>query len=124
MCLAIPGKVVSISGDDPLTRMGRIDFSGVIKQASLAYVPEVVVGDYVIVHVGFALSKVDEAEAQKVFEYLKQMDGILAKPGRVWMVFSFCYSPECDSILTHVSQARKVEPTAVFGAEGLYLVDP
>jgi len=73
MCLAIPGKVVSISGDDPLTRMGRIDFSGVIKQACLAYVPEVVVGDYVIVHVGFALSKVDEEEAQKVFGYLKQI---------------------------------------------------
>jgi hydrogenase expression/formation protein HypC len=73
MCLAIPGKVLSISGDDPLTRMGRIDFSGVVKQASLAYVPEVVVGDYVIIHVGFALSKVDEDEAQKVFEYLKQM---------------------------------------------------
>jgi hydrogenase expression/formation protein HypC len=74
MCLAIPGKVLSISGDDPLTRMGRIDFSGVIKQASLAYVPEVKADDYVIVHVGFALSKVDEDEAQKVFEYLKQMD--------------------------------------------------
>ena len=74
MCLAIPGKVVSISGDDPLTRMGKIDFSGVIKQESLAYVPEVNIGDYVIVHVGFALSKVDEDEAQKVFEYLKQMD--------------------------------------------------
>jgi len=65
--------VISISGDDPLTRMGRVDFSGVIKQASLAYVPEVQVGDYVIVHVGFALGKVDEAEAQKIFEYLKQM---------------------------------------------------
>ncbi|HEX9047150.1 MAG TPA: HypC/HybG/HupF family hydrogenase formation chaperone [Verrucomicrobiae bacterium] len=74
MCLAIPGKVVSISGDDPVTRMGKIDFSGVLKQASLAYVPEVAVGDYVIVHVGFALSKVDEAEAQKIFEYLKKMD--------------------------------------------------
>jgi len=73
MCLAIPGKVVSISGDDPLVRMGKINFSGIVKEASLAYVPEVVVGDYVIVHVGFALSKVDEAEAQKVFEYLKQM---------------------------------------------------
>jgi hydrogenase expression/formation protein HypC len=73
MCLAIPGKVISISGDDPLTRMGKIDFSGIIKPASLAYVPEVVVGDYVIVHVGFALSKVDEDEAQKVFGYLKQM---------------------------------------------------
>jgi len=76
MCLAIPGKVLSISGDDPLTRMGKIDFSGVIKQASLAYVPAVVVGDYVIVHVGFALSKVDEDEAQKIFEYLKQMGGL------------------------------------------------
>ena len=74
MGLAIPGKVVSISGDDPLVRMGKINFSGIIKEASLAYVPEVVIGDYVIVHVGFALSKVDEDEAQKVFEYLRQMD--------------------------------------------------
>lgn len=65
---------MSISGDDPLTRMGRINFGGIIKEASLAYVPEVVIGDYVIVHVGFALSKVDEDEAQKVFEYLRQMD--------------------------------------------------
>jgi len=73
MCLAIPGKVLSISGDDPLTRMGRIDFAGIVKQASLAYVPEVIAGDYVIVHVGFALSKVDEEEAQKVFGYLKQI---------------------------------------------------
>ncbi len=73
MCLAIPGKVVSISGEDPLTRMGRIDFSGVVKSASLAYVPEVNLGDYVIVHVGFALSKVDEDEAQKVFQYLKKI---------------------------------------------------
>ena len=82
MCLAIPGKVLSISGDDPLTRMGKIDFSGVVKQACLAYVPEVRVGDYVIVHVGFALSKVDEDEAQKVFEYLKQMNelGELEEP--------------------------------------------
>ena len=74
MCLAIPGKVLSISGDDPLVRMGRIDFSGIVKEACLAYVPEVQIGDYVIVHVGFALSKVDEDEAQKIFEYLKEMD--------------------------------------------------
>lgn len=73
MCLAIPGKVESISGDDPITRMGRINFGGVVKEASLAYVPEVQVGDYVIVHVGFALSKVDEEEAQKVFGYLRQI---------------------------------------------------
>ncbi len=74
MCLAIPGKVECITGDDPMSRMGRINFGGVVKEACLAYVPEVNVGDYVIVHVGFALSKVDEDEAQKVFEYLKQME--------------------------------------------------
>lgn len=74
MCLAIPGKVERITGADPITRLGRINFGGVIKEASLAYVPEVQVGDYVIVHVGFALSKVDEEEAHKVFAYLKQMD--------------------------------------------------
>ena len=74
MCLAIPGKIVSVRGEDPLERMGKIDFGGILKEASLAYVPEANVGDYVIVHVGFALSRVDEAEARKVFEYLKQME--------------------------------------------------
>jgi hydrogenase expression/formation protein HypC len=76
MCLAIPGKIVSVSGDEPLERSGRIDFGGILKTASLAYVPEAVVGDYVIVHVGFAISRLDEAEAQKVFEYLKEMEGL------------------------------------------------
>jgi len=74
MCLAIPGKIESITGDDPLSRMGRINFGGILKEASLAYVPEANVGNYVIVHAGFALSRVDEDEAQKVFEYLKQME--------------------------------------------------
>jgi hydrogenase expression/formation protein HypC len=74
MCLAIPGKIESITGDEPMARTGRINFGGVVKEACLAYVPEVKVGDYVIVHVGFALSKVDEAEAHKIFEYLRQMD--------------------------------------------------
>ena len=74
MCLAIPGKIESISGDDPITRMGRINFGGIVKDASLAYVPEVTIGDYVIVHVGFALSKVDEEEARKIFEYLERME--------------------------------------------------
>ena len=73
MCLAIPGKVTSISGEDPLMRSGKVDFGGILKEVSLAYVPEVKVGDYVIVHVGFALSRVDEAEAQQVFEYLREM---------------------------------------------------
>ena len=74
MCLAIPGKIESVSGDDPLTRMGRVNFSGIVKEVSLAYVPEAKVGDYVIVHVGFALSRVDEDEANQVFDYLRQME--------------------------------------------------
>ena len=74
MCLAIPGKVTSISGDDPLMRSGKVDFGGVLREVSLAYVPEVKVGDYVIVHVGFALSRVDEEEANQVFEYLREME--------------------------------------------------
>ena len=73
MCLAIPGKVTSISGEEPLMRSGKVDFGGILKEVSLAYVPEVKVGDYVIVHVGFALSRVDEEEANQVFEYLRQM---------------------------------------------------
>ena len=82
MCLAIPGKVVSIRGDDPLTRMGKVDFGGVLKEACLAYVPEAGVGDYVIVHVGFALSRVDEEEAKIIFQYLKQMDELAElRPG-------------------------------------------
>ena len=56
--------------------MGKIDFGGVLKEASLAYVPEAKVGDYVIVHVGFAISRVDEDEAQKVFEYLREMESL------------------------------------------------
>ncbi len=73
MCLAVPGKITSISGEDPLLRTGKVDFGGILKEVSLAYVPEAQLGDYVIVHVGFALSRVDEEEAKQVFEYLRQM---------------------------------------------------
>ena len=74
MCLAIPGKIESISGEDPLLRSGKVNFGGILKDVNLAYVPEAQIGDYVIVHVGFALSKVDEAEAHQVFDYLRQMN--------------------------------------------------
>ena len=73
MCLAVPGKIVSISGDEPMTRMGRVSFGGVVKEVSLAYVPDVRVDDYVIVHAGFALSQIDEAEALRVFEELQRL---------------------------------------------------
>ena len=78
---------MSVSGEDSLTRMGRIDFGGVFKEASLAYLPEVKVGEYVLVHAGFAISQVDEAEAAKVFEYLREMQELVdlepdaAEPG-------------------------------------------
>jgi hydrogenase expression/formation protein HypC len=77
MCLAIPGKITSVSGDDSLARTGKVDFGGIQKEVNLAYVPEAQVGDYVIVHVGFALSRVEESEASAVFEYLRQMDELL-----------------------------------------------
>jgi hydrogenase expression/formation protein HypC len=74
MCLAVPGQIKSISGDDALTRTAKVSFGGILKDVSLAYVPEARVGEYVIVHVGFALNVLDEAEAQQVFEDLKRMD--------------------------------------------------
>lgn len=80
MCLAIPGKITSISGEEALHRMGKVDFGGVLKDVNLAYVPEARVGDYCIVHVGFALSIVDPAEAAKTFEYLREMDELASQP--------------------------------------------
>lgn len=77
MCLAVPGKVVSIAGEAEL-RTGRVDFGGITRGACLAYVPEAKVGDYVVVHVGVAISIVDAAEATQTLEYLKQM-GALAE---------------------------------------------
>lgn len=65
MCLAVPGKIISINGDEPLTKTGRVSFGGVIKEVSLAYVPEAQIDDYVIVHVGFALSIVDREAAEQ-----------------------------------------------------------
>lgn len=73
MCLAVPGKILSITGDDPLLRMGKVSFAGVVKEVSLAYVPEAQVGQYAIVHVGFAIALVEESEAQKTLQYLHQM---------------------------------------------------
>ncbi len=76
MCLAVPGKIIEISGDDPMLRSGKIDFGGIFKEASLAYVPEAVIGNYVIIHAGFALSILDEEEAKKTLEYLSEIDAL------------------------------------------------
>jgi len=76
MCLAVPGKILSIHGDDPVLRMGRVSFAGIIKDINLSYVPEARIGDYVLVHVGFAISIVDEDEARRTFEYLQLIDDL------------------------------------------------
>lgn len=73
MCLAIPGKILSLTEAQPLMRLGKVSFGGVVKEVNLTYVPEAQVGDYVIVHVGFAISVVDEREAAQVFDYLQAM---------------------------------------------------
>jgi hydrogenase expression/formation protein HypC len=71
MCLAIPGKVVLIEQSNGL-RVGRIDFGGIVRQASLDFVPEAQVGDYVMVHVGFAISRVDAEEAERTYQLLEE----------------------------------------------------
>lgn len=73
MCLAVPGRIVGVSGDDALSRLAKVSFGGVVKEVSLAYLPEARVDDYVIVHAGFALSRIDEAEAMRVFEELSRL---------------------------------------------------
>jgi hydrogenase expression/formation protein HypC len=73
MCLSVPAKLISINGDDPLLRTGKVSLGGILKDISLAYVPEAQVGNYVLVHVGFGIAVIDEAEAQFVFDYLQNM---------------------------------------------------
>ncbi|NIT14360.1 MAG: HypC/HybG/HupF family hydrogenase formation chaperone [Candidatus Dadabacteria bacterium] len=74
MCLAIPGKIIRITDDDPITRRGKVSFGGLVKEVNLSFVPDAQVNNYVMVHVGFAISQVDEKEAEEVFEYLREMD--------------------------------------------------
>ncbi|HSG01947.1 MAG TPA: HypC/HybG/HupF family hydrogenase formation chaperone [Vicinamibacterales bacterium] len=81
MCLAVPGRILEIEGDDPLLRSGRVDFAGIVKRVNLSYVPDAKPGDFVLVHVGFAISTVDEDEAGKVFSYLKEMGDLAELEG-------------------------------------------
>lgn len=73
MCLAIPGRILSILGEDPLMRSGRVDFGGVIKEINLVYTPEAQPGQYVLAHVGFAMAVIDEGEAQRVLDALNEV---------------------------------------------------
>jgi len=80
MCLAIPGKIVEIYEENDL-KMGKIDFSGTMNTACLEYVPEVEVGHYVVVHAGFAIQVLDEAQAQEVFEAWDELTDTLKDEG-------------------------------------------
>lgn len=71
MCLAVPGRIESISGATPETRSGRVNFGGIVKVINLAFVPEAAVGDYVLTHVGFAISRIDEIEARRTLDVLE-----------------------------------------------------
>ena len=80
MCLAIPGKVLSVQQTDTAFRFGHVDFCGVRRSVSLAFTPEVEAGDYVLVHVGFAITRIDEDEAWRTYTYLAQI-GALEEEG-------------------------------------------
>ena len=73
MCLAIPGQIVEISGSDPAFRSAKVDFAGIRKQISLSFTPQASIGDYVLVHVGFALTIISEEEARKSLDFLKTL---------------------------------------------------
>lgn len=74
MCLAIPGKLIEIAPDPAGVRMGKANFAGIVKQVCLEYIPDANLGDYVLVHVGFALQKVDEAEAERTYQALADLE--------------------------------------------------
>ncbi len=76
MCLAVPGKILSISENDPLMKIGQVGFGGISKEVNLVYVPEAKIDDYVIVHVGFAISVLNEEEAHRVFETLHELNAV------------------------------------------------
>ena len=81
MCLAVPGRLVWLDAEAPgPLRTGRVDFGGAARAVSLALLPEARVGDYVLVHVGVAISRVDEAEARRVFEYLREIEALEGEP--------------------------------------------
>ena len=80
MCLGVPGKIVSIDAAESDFPMARVSFGGVLQEVCLAYTPEARVGDYVVVHVGFAISRLDEDEAGEIFEYLNEMERLERGP--------------------------------------------
>jgi hydrogenase expression/formation protein HypC len=87
MCLGVPGKVMEVQESPIGISMGKVSFGGVVKEVCLAYVPDVEPGEYVVVHVGFAISRIDEEEAREVFRFLESMDELdeirIPQPGEM-----------------------------------------
>lgn len=81
MCLGVPGKVVAITRHDLGLQMGRVQFGGIQKEVCLSFLPDIQIGEYVIVHAGFAISQIDEEEAAKTLEILKQMGDLSSELG-------------------------------------------
>lgn len=90
MCLGVPGRVTEVHSNAVGMTMGRVDFGGIEKEVCLAYLPDVEAGEWVVVHVGFAISRIDEAEAARVFDVLREMNELdeihipQPDPGGVW----------------------------------------
>ena len=102
MCLAVPGRVEQV-WEDGGTRMGKVNFGGIVKNVCLAYVPEVMVGDYTIVHVGFAISRIDEESAQKTLETFRDLgvlDEEFASEEKILKRAVDAEAPECPSCKT------------------------
>ena len=78
MCLAIPGRVVAISEGEGFDRRGTVDYDGVRQEVALAYLPETKIGDYVLVHVGFAMTRLDAAEAERILREIRELAGEMA----------------------------------------------
>lgn len=104
MCLAIPGKLIAVAQDSNGVRMGRANFAGIVKEVCLEYTPEAELGDYVLVHVGFALGKVDQDEARRTYEALEALNqlGDLQTPALA----------EFDDAQTQNAPARQLEVNA------------
>ncbi len=83
MCLAVPGQIVDLDGEE-IFRRGRVSFGGLLREVSLSCVPEAVIGDYVLVHAGFAIGVVDEVEARRVFDHLCAIGELPTPAGEEW----------------------------------------
>ena len=79
MCLSVPAEVISFSEGDPLLRSGKVSFGGILKEINFAFLPEAKVGDFVLVHVGFAISLIDRERAENVFSTLKELADLVAQ---------------------------------------------